>query len=413
MKKIVILLLITAVLALGVYTSWRSRNGSTDFDAYYYAAKRIVMHEPIYSDRPGVAPYIYPPLFACLMTPLTFFSIGIASFIWYLASVAMFALSLILCSRMIFPYRSIREIYEDSPLMPGIVFIAVTSGVFIDCISLLQADILILFSVVSGLYLFVRGRKTLGAAFLAMAISIKMIPALFLVYFIIKRQFKFALAMIVFLLLFTLALPSMVIGVKATRQGLARWNDTMLMRFTSSSASNVMMGPMFNPVNQSVTASVSRWLVKNDDDLSAWKTRFFKYPALFRDMGGPLTRRAALNLARAMVYLAVGVSLLVCIFGSAGAGNKARNYEFSIIFIASLLSNPLLRTSHLAFLIFPALFLLSQISRQGRFFYCVFILAGISYLLVADKGFRIMGSGTMSLFLFWILLVSSRKKLNL
>lgn len=415
MKKSIVFSLIIVFVLLGVYTAWRTHNGSTDFDTFYYAAKRIVAKEPLYLEINGVSPYIYPPLFACLITPLTLFSMEISSFIWYLMNLLFFFFSVVLCKILIYGDKDPGDIWKDSPFIFKILFLVMTAALFIDNISLLQANILIFFLVMAGLYYFIKARPFLCGVFLAGAISIKIIPVLFLIYFVIKKEIKVVAAIVLGIIIFTFLLPSLFLGLNGTCDSLKTWNINMFSRAVSSVPNDQVMGAMFNPVNQSVTAFISRWFIKNDEDILWWKTECFRYPSFLINKNGFLTRRATLFISHIIMYVLAVLTLLYCLKPATKKNYAASNYEFSLIFVACLFLTPILRTQHLIFMLFAFLFFISQLRRTETYY--LFFASGaavvsIFYLLLSTKIFRIAGFGTIALLLLWLFILLKYHKVR-
>ncbi len=411
MKKIIILIAIVGFTALGVYTAWRTHNGSTDFDTFYYAARHVIDGVPLYAPVKDVSPYIYPPFFACLISPLALFGLEVASFLWYLLSLALFAMSMAVSATLIFGHTDIRRMWDNALFLPKALFLVLAGAIFIDNISLLQSNILLFFAVVTGLYYFKKGRLMIGGLLFGLAISIKLLPALFLAYFIVKRKFKMAAWCLIWIAVFTLVVPSLFLGPKGTLDSLSSWNKSMFTKSISSVPNDDMMGQMFNPVNQSITASLSRWLIKNDGPILFWKNNCYKkYPRLLANFQGPLSRSSALAISYSIEFLLVAFTLLYCMRRKKGEENSAPNSEFALIFIASLFLDPFLKTPHLIFIIFPTMFIVSCI--KGRHMkYFAFTAAVILYLSLGVKLFRIFGFGTLSLLLLWLSVPAGRKDL--
>ena len=401
-KKIIISTVIMGFMALGVYTAWRTHNGSTDFDTFYYAARHVIDRVPIYTPVKDVSPYIYPPFFACLISPLALLGLEAASFLWYILSLALFAVSMTISAILVFGHTDIRRIWNSGPFLPKAMFLALTGAIFIDNISLLQSNILLFFAVVTGLYYFKKGRFVSGGILFGLAISIKLLPALFLVYFIVKRKFKMVASCMIWIIVFTLIVPSLFLGPKGTLDSLMVWNGSMFTKSVSSVPNDDMMGQMFNPVNQSITASLSRWLIKNDGPILFWKNNCYKkYPRLLADFQGPLSRSSVLIISYTIEFMLVAFTLLYCMRRKKGEEDSASNSEFALVFAASLFLDPFLKTPHLIFIIFPAIFIVSRI--RGRHLkYFAFAAAAILYLSLGVKLFRIFGFGTISLLLLWL-----------
>ena len=411
MKKIIISIAIAGFMALGVYTTWRTHNGSTDFDTFYYAARHVIDRVPLYAPIKGVSPYIYPPFFACLISPLALLGLEAASFLWYILSLALFAVSMVISAILIFGHTNIRRIWDSALFLPKAMFLVLAGAIFIDNISLLQSNILLFFAVVTGLYYFKKRRFMVGGMLFGLAISIKLLPALFLAYFIVKRKFKMAVSCLIWIAVFTLIVPALFLGPKGTLDSLAAWNGSMFTRSISNIPNDDMMGQMFNPVNQSITASLSRWLIKNDGPILFWKNNCYKkYPHLLANFQGPLSRSSALAISYVIEFLLVAATLRYCMRRKKGGESSVLNSEFALVFIASLFLDPFLKTPHLIFTIFPAMLIVSRI--KGRHLqYFAFAAAVILYISLGVKLFRIFGFGTISLLLLWLSVPSGEKDL--
>lgn len=422
MKKSVRILVITVLaisfIALGIYTAWRTHNGSTDFDTFYYAAKRVVNNEPLYAGPRGVSPYIYPPFFACLITPLALFSLETASFLWYILSLLLFAASMALSVFLIFGHIDMRRIWQSAPFMPKTMLLVLTGAIFLDNITLLQSNILLFFAITAGLYCFKKRRPILGGSLFGLAISIKLLPVLFLVYFIIKREFRMAASIIMWAVFFTLILPSLSLGTQTAQDSLMTWNESMLTRSVSTGPNDDMMGQMFNPVNQSITASLSRWLIRDDAAISYWKANCYKkYPKFLLNIHGPLSRERVLDIAYIVEFLLIALTLYFCLKKKGREPSIVSNSgEFALIYLASLFLDPFLKTPHLIFIIFPAIFIVSRMdsaNRSYRFLYTGFIIAVTLYLSLGLKLFRIFGFGTVSLLLLWLMALAIEREIAL
>jgi hypothetical protein len=411
MKKAMILIAILGFAALGAYTTWRTHNGSTDFDTFYYAARHVIGGAPLYAPMKDVSPYIYPPFFACLVSPLALLSLEAASFIWYILNLALFAASMAMSAKLIFGHTDIRRMWDSTLFLPKMTFLVFAGAIFIDNISLLQSNILLFFAVVTGLHYFKKRRFIFGGMFFGLAISIKLLPALFLAYFIVKRNFKMAASCLIWIAVFTLLVPTLFLGPREALDSLTAWNGSMFTKSISNVPNDEMMGQMFNPVNQSITASLSRWLIKNDGPILFWKKNCYKkYPRLLADFEGPLSRSSALAISYTVEFLLVAATLLYCVRRKKAFEGSALNSEFALLFIASLFLDPFLKTPHLIFIIFPAMLITSRIKgRHLRYF--AFAAAAVLYISLGVKLFRIFGFGTISLLLLWLSVPSVEKDL--
>jgi hypothetical protein len=89
-------------------------------------------------------------------------------------------------------------------------------------------NIFILFLVVAGLVAFSRGRDFLAGLFIALAVTCKVTPALFLVYFAWKGAWRTLLGATVGLILFFLIIPGAILGWSENIRNLGSWFDGMI-----------------------------------------------------------------------------------------------------------------------------------------------------------------------------------------
>ncbi|MFH1381058.1 MAG: glycosyltransferase family 87 protein, partial [Candidatus Omnitrophota bacterium] len=382
MTKIILVLLIVFFICFGIYTTWRTHNNSTDFDTYYFAAKDICTGQPIYSEHEGISPYIYPPFFACLLAPFAIFNMETASLIWYVLNI-VFAFSILLCFKLIFDSWDISVIKNSIPLIPKLLFLIIVSALIIDNISMLQVNVFLFFLVVLGLYFFRKGSDVLAALFLAMAISIKIIPVLFLLYFIVKREFRICIFIILWTFFFSLAIPTFFMGLDHAWASLIAWNDNMLAKSISLKPNFDMMSYMFNPQNQSVKAFFSKWLMENDFSILCTKRVSHEYYPFMINWTLSIKKEYALYAYRVFTLLLSIVTFFYCRKKIKDRKNPLLNNEFSLIFLLSIIVNPVLKTQQMVFIIFPLVLLLSSIvisNRHYRFFYRAMICFSFLYL---------------------------------
>ncbi|NQU95649.1 MAG: DUF2029 domain-containing protein [Candidatus Omnitrophica bacterium] len=411
-KWLIALLLVAVFVSLGFYTTWRTHYKSTDFDTYYYAGRDVLAGASVYTEHESISPYIYPPFFACLIAPFTLFSLEVTSVFWYILNLALFFLSILLSFRLIFDDKP-KAINPNVLLSaPVILFFVMLTGLFIDNISMLQANISILFLVVAGLYFFKKKMDLPASFFLGLAISIKVIPILFLIYFIVKKEFKMAVFTALWTGLFSYAVPAAFMGPDNAWVSLDMWSKSMLFKFMSKNPDFDMLIYMFNPQNQSVTAFFSRWLIKNDFLIIHFKRMAHEYPAFLIPWTLSMTRESVFFISKVFTFLVGAVTFLCCFGKIKNRGDHLLNYEYSLMFLVSLIVNPVLKTQQMIFLMFPALLLLSRIIKpvgNGRFLRPAFLSFAFLYLSQVFGVSKMLGFGTLSILLLWgILLVSYR-----
>jgi hypothetical protein len=131
----------------------------------------------------GVMPYIYPPALAVLLLPLTHLGYPVARLVWFFLSMAggLVAASLIE-----------RHIACTHPFWPAsMAGFLITFYPLRDCAAEGQVNAFVLLLIV-GWYLLRRQRKNvwLAGGLLALAINIKMSPAILIVFLCLRRQLR-------------------------------------------------------------------------------------------------------------------------------------------------------------------------------------------------------------------------------
>ncbi|MBI5877739.1 MAG: DUF2029 domain-containing protein [Chloroflexi bacterium] len=169
---------VVAALAVPGITRWGelvSRPPAGDFLAYYRAAERFAAHDPtLYSAPPTDVPdYLYPPLFAALLQPLTWMLPATAQDIWQLASIGCALIAIVLVGRSMPRPLSTREwslAFVTLALFPPF-FRTVRTG---------QVVCILLLLVALGIWTASRRRDAWAGIAYAAGAAIKLYPALFL-----------------------------------------------------------------------------------------------------------------------------------------------------------------------------------------------------------------------------------------
>lgn len=182
-------LYVLAGLAAVFLSIWNApRAGSTasiygnDFTVFYAAAERIVATGNPYDIAIREhTPYLYPPLFAHLLAPLTLLPLPFASFLWTFGNCVAFAL-LFAAS-----FQPIKETNTGPRLAWLIAFLPLLLG----NLALGQVNLWIAFLATFALTRDLERRTPWSAGLcLALAISIKLTPAVLLVHFAARRSWK-------------------------------------------------------------------------------------------------------------------------------------------------------------------------------------------------------------------------------
>lgn len=151
---------------------------ASDFIAFYYPAAQEVL-------RTATPPlgFLYPQFFALCLVPLSWLPLYTAVCVWTGLEVLVAGLLFLLPARYIL--RRSRSAYY-------VYLLAFLCSMPIpDCIKWGQVSNLIVLCILGCMFLYHRGYQRLAAVALSVPIAIKFYPALFLIYFLLKRDYRF------------------------------------------------------------------------------------------------------------------------------------------------------------------------------------------------------------------------------
>ena len=143
---------------------------------------------------PSAGPFLYPPLAALAMRPLTHFSPRLALFLWRCFSAFLTLVSVY----FIVATFDLGNVWTSSVLALAGAFAFFP---FVETIDLGQINALILACWAIGIYLAVHRKFTFSAFFFALGTLIKITPLLALGLFVIRRQWNWVLSYFAWLLL--------------------------------------------------------------------------------------------------------------------------------------------------------------------------------------------------------------------
>ncbi len=162
------------------------------------------IYEPLRASQGG---YYYSPLFALLGVPLAWLSESQLKISYYLIYVFLLIASWALLRRLM-RYAGVKN------RNPGIVYVILVFSLlnnhFGQALSGNVSAQIFSLMVFSG-YAYFQGSKSFSAAMMALAINFKIYPAFMLLFFLLKKDFKFLIACAGFYLLYLLA-PTLWVG---------------------------------------------------------------------------------------------------------------------------------------------------------------------------------------------------------
>lgn len=217
----IILFIILGIVIL-CYLVVKAASGGNDINVYLYAAKQILLHKNIYAKNP-FNNYLYSPLFAVLLTPLSLFNWNIARVIWVLINLAFTIRLWQLLQQLLNGTFVLSKLYKSI----WAIGVAVLSFGFLNHnLNLGQVTVVILWLTVEGIYRVMQKENLKGAALIALGINIKIIPLLALVYLFFKGKFKAIVYTFSFVGL-SLLIPALFIGWEYNNDLFSKWKDAI------------------------------------------------------------------------------------------------------------------------------------------------------------------------------------------
>jgi alpha-1,2-mannosyltransferase len=158
-----------------------------------------------------------PPLMPITLYPLMALPPLTGALLWFAIKVAMTAVSILLCFRMA------EEAGHRIPAWLEAFIMLLALRPILSDLHHGNINLLILFLVVTCLYAWRKHYDVLAGVLLALAITYKVTPALFVPYFMYKRSWRTVTATCLGVGIFLLVVPSLVLGVTFNSECLAMW----------------------------------------------------------------------------------------------------------------------------------------------------------------------------------------------
>lgn len=210
-----------AMFFVGLFMAMRSSNDMQIYlnKAWIPLANGITeIYEPLRKSQGG---YYYSPLFALLGVPFSIFSTTLTKMLYYVLYVVMALCGWVYLKRLI-RYTGFK--FKSHTMIPTLFLIALMNNHFGQSLSGNVSAQVAALMMASGYFYFIGMRKT-SAVLLALAINFKVYPAFLLLFFFLKRDFKFLLSCMV-ASVFCLALPAFFVG----------WNSNIQMHLDQIAA---------------------------------------------------------------------------------------------------------------------------------------------------------------------------------
>jgi hypothetical protein len=393
-KKLLALIVVVFFTILGISVLCRGGIGPpprrTDLTVFLRAAEAIRSGEHIYyvANARGWH-YMYPPLFATLLMPFTKFPLLVNTTLWYMLSVASFFGTVILSSR----FAEDRAAGMRASVMAALF----CAPPLLEVMTRGQIDMMVVFLAVAVLYLYFAGRDVWAALLLAFAVVLKVSPlALIVVFFLVKKEWKFCAAFCLGGIFFTLVFPSLILGAERNWFFLTEWNRIMSHAASEAGHKSHIWQELINPFatdNLSLYSVFTRWAWPSEAAL-AGNSNF---------------------LIRWGVRVSGGAALLVLAFFSRGkADRKTMVLEYSLFSFLMIFISPVSSLHHFIFLFpmfFAAFLYLNDLPKGSALYRSISwgtFIAALTYLLglSARKPFSAWGLPILGALVLWCVLLA-------
>ncbi|MCH7870299.1 MAG: DUF2029 domain-containing protein, partial [Planctomycetes bacterium] len=321
----------------------QARKMDFDFHHFYRDARYVWDHAALNPDRdnPDVLerrqlPF-YLPVVALLLSPMTFAGVETAAAIWSLMHGAALFAGLIVLHRWAFA-RAI-----DAAAILGVACLAALPAVY-EAARFSQVSFIVLALLLVGFAALESGRKTTCGVLFGFAAVLKLLPAVLLIWLLLKRQWT-ALAVAAVCIVIVAGGPCLIVfGPRQTAEYHREWlADNFGQDGRRGLVDRAERNHFVDHRNQSIAAVVQRAFWPQHSARAAWQPIAISRAACVR---------ISLSLA---TLLALGLAVTTR-RPAAALTRAARQAEFAAYLIAMLVFSPLLRQYYLVWCL-PALLL--------------------------------------------------------
>jgi hypothetical protein len=288
-----------------------------DFTSYLCAARALWAGDNPYQAAMPF-PYLYPLFLAFVLIPLTFVPYWLANTAWVFLSVAGLGASCASLQRV--ASHECGTTLGQRLAFPGLVVLLTFYPPIESNMIQGQVNLLVLFCCAMFFCSFARNRPVWASGWLAAAIAVKVLPAVLLVFLVVRGRYRMVLWTLLFTGLFC-AIPTIVAGKSVVAYYQSYWEAFVLPSMGGMRANT--------PTHFSLQGSIACFL-------PTWPGIWLKIAC----------------------GLSVAAGLLAVEMAAARAGNSRRDiWPFCAYMVACLLLSPMVEMHHFVLAI-PAVFLL-------------------------------------------------------
>jgi hypothetical protein len=294
-----------------------------------------------------------PPIMPLTLLPFMLLAPVPGALCWFALKVLLTAVSVWFCFRMVRPPGT-----RPLPSYAQAVILLLSFRPILSDLHHGNNNLVIMFLVVASLYAWRKGYDVLAGLVLALAISYKVTPALFVPYFAYKRSWRTVGATVLGMGVFLLIVPSVFLGPQFNGECLAMWWQRMIGPFLAKGEGSPQ------EVNQSMVGVVTRLLT--DAKLGPGR-----YDAHLDVNLVSLPRPIVGHLLKALSFGLVGLLALFCRTRANRRDDPRLLGEFALIVLTMLFISERSWKHHYVTLLLPYTYLtyrvfLAPVSRGSR-----------------------------------------------
>lgn len=332
---------------------------------------------PIPGLKQGADPYrLYnypnPPIMALVLWPFFELPPAAGALTWFAVKVALAALMVAWAFRLAAPPgQDLPDAAKAAALLLGL-------HPLLGDLSHGNVNIFIAFLVLGGVELYRRRLDVAAGLALGLAVACKVTPALFLPYFLWKRAWRTAAAMLVGVGLWLFVVPGAVLGWERNVTLLAGWFDGMVRPF-------LIDGQVTSEhANQSIPGLVARLLTAQPSELG-YDDEGRPFPAEFHNLTdiGPVWAKRLVQACQAAFVLAVVALCRTPVANGAARQGPRFAAEVALILLGMLLFSERTWKHHAVALVVPYAVLCGAIARYPVGLARRRLLAGIAAVTAA------------------------------
>jgi hypothetical protein len=253
---LLVVILVVILVQRGLWKGGVFHEGrSNDFRAYHLAAQGVLRGDLTAAFRDQTRPYMYPPTFAILISPLGLLPYRTALVLWTVLNAFL----------VIYIFRRM-----DRILGLPLPLVARVAGFFL-IYRFLESDftngnanVIVLAVVLAGFDWARRHDSTTAGGILSVAILAKVTPVLILPWMVYRRRWKMLGGVFVGLLLLGLVMPGMVLGPQGAAHAWKTWKSVTIDHLDPTSGSYAEEPASGYEPGQSLRALVHRLLRDSD-----------------------------------------------------------------------------------------------------------------------------------------------------